>query len=859
MGSDNYQATQNFENYGNQYQYVRNTLQLNQGPRVLQNDTIGSPTFSEIGFMSGVAQTDWSWTPVITDFNNDGYRDIIITNGFPKDVTDHDFITNRQNAYAAQTKQQVISQIPSVKIHNYAYSNNGDLTFRDETLNWGLDIPTFSNGAVYADLNNDGAMDMIINNIDDQALIYKNTSRKNNAANTNYLQVKFKGDAHNLNGLGAWVDIYYDYGKHQVSENNPYRGYLSTNQNIAHFGLGKIQVLDSVVIRWPNNKKQVIPQVKTNQVLTVNITNAQELYSWDSPKIAEKTLFKEVTKAVNVNFRHNEPDFVDFNIQKLLPHKLSDYSPALAVGDVDGNGLDDIIAGGNSNTPAQLFLQQLNGKFIQRSLLPGNHIEAPNHKDEGILLFDANGDGKPDLYIASGGYSNESGDAAYQDNLYLNDGKGNFALAESALPLNHASKLCVRAIDYNRDGKPDLFISGRVDPWNYPKPVSSFILRNDSENGKVKFTDVTSEVAPVLKNIGMVCDALFTDYDNDGWPDLILAGEWMPVTFLKNEHGVFKNATPASGVSDKTGWWNSIVGGDFRHSGRMDYIVGNVGLNTLYKASEQYPVYITAKDFDNNGSYDAFPSIFLKDKGDEMKEFPVHTRDDIIKQVVGMRTKFQNYESFATATMDEVLTPEMREGSLRLKANTLESIYLRNDGNGKFTMIPLPNQAQVSVINGMVVDDFDGDGNLDVMINGNDFGTEVGIGRYDALNGLMLKGDGKGHFRPQSILQSGIYIPGNGKALVKLQNGSGNFLLAASQNRDALKIFELKRKVKNIKLQQDDQSAVITYQNGVKEKKEFYYGSSFLSQSGRFITISKEVKGIQVTNNKGITRTINVN
>jgi hypothetical protein len=335
-------------------------------------------------------------------------------------------------------------------------------------------------------------------------------------------------------------------------------------------------------------------------------------------------------------------------------------------------------------------------------------------------------------------------------------------LAENALPVNGISKLCVRAFDYNKDGKLDLFVSGRVDPWNYPKPVSSCILRNDSKNGIVKFTDVTSEVAPALKNIGMVCDALFTDYDNDGWPDLVLAGEYMPVTFLKNDHGIFKNATQTTGIANKTGWWNSIVAGDFRHTGRTDYIVGNVGLNTLYKATEQYPVYITAKDFDKNGSFNAFTSIFLPDVNGVKKEFPAVGREDILKEMISIKKRYTNYKSYAAATMDEVITPEMRNGALRLKSNTSASCFLRNDGNGKFTMIPLPSQAQVSAINGMVVDDFDGDGNLDVMINGNDYGTEVGVGRYDALNGLMLKGDGKGHFNPQSILQSGIYIPGDG-------------------------------------------------------------------------------------------------
>lgn len=858
LNSNSYQNDQSLEMFGYQQQYIRNTLQVNQGPRVLQDDVIGAPAFSEIAFMSGIAQTDWSWTPLMTDFDNDGFRDIIITNGFPKDVTDHDFVTYRQNPFAVGSKKEVLDQIPSVKIHNYAYRNKGDLTFEDETAKWGLTAPTFSNGAAYVDLNNDGAMDVVINNIDDKALIYKNTAREKDTVNTNYIQIKFKGDGHNLNGLGAWADIYYDNNKHQVSENNPYRGYLSTDQNIAHFGLGKVRQLDSVVVRWPNGKKQVFAKVKANQVLTVNIAGAKEPYTWAQPKIADKTLFKEVTAEKNISYSHKELDFADFNIQKLLPHKLSQYNPALAVGDVDGNGLDDIVVGGNLYNPAQVFLQQADGKFIQRALVQGKNNYFQDYKDEGLLLFDANGDGKPDLYITRGGYKNAPGDTTYQDELYLNDGKGNFTLAKNALPVNHTSKLCVRAVDYNKDGKPDLFISGRVDPWNYPKPVSSFILRNDSKGGVVKFTDVTDEVAPGLKNIGMVCDALFTDYDNDGWPDLVLAGEWMPVTFLKNDHGVFKNVTQGTGLANKPGWWNSIVAGDFRHTGRMDYIVGNVGLNTLYKASDKYPVYVTAKNFDKNGSYNAITSIFLPAQNGEKKEFPAVGRDDILKEMISLKKKFTNYKSFAVATMDDILSPEQRNGTLRLKSTISESCYLRNEGNGKFTIIPLPKQAQISALNGMVADDFDGDGNLDVILNGNDFGTEVSVGKYDALNGLMLKGDGKGNFSPQTILQSGIYIPGDGKALVKLQDKAGNYLIAASQNRGPLKLFQLKRQVNNIKLEADDESAVITGKNGLKQKQEFYYGSSFLSQSGRFITVNNDVKSIQVTKSNGKTRIINM-
>ncbi|WP_419803269.1 VCBS repeat-containing protein [Mucilaginibacter sp.] len=859
MSANSYQTYQNFDAYGYQYQYVRNTLQLNRGPKLGQNDSIGNPAFSEISFMSGIAQTDWSWCPLITDFNNDGFRDIVITNGYPKDVTDHDFITYRNEAFQIAAKTDILNKIPEVKLHNYAFQNKGDLTFSDESKDWGLATPTFSNGAVYADLNNDGAMDMVINNINDEAMIYKNTSRAKNPGKTHFLQVKFKGNSHNINGLGAFVNIYYNHGQQQVYENNPYRGYLSSVQNMAHFGLGSVNLIDSAVVKWPNGKKQVLKEVKADQVLKVNISNAHQNYSWQQPAIAKNALFKEVTDSVGIKYKHLESDFIDFNIQKLLPHKLSEYTPALAVGDVDGNGFEDIIIGGNAQNPAQIFLQQHSGKFVQRQLFPGKNSIGLSFKDEGLLLFDANGDNKPDLYVASGGYANAPQSPAYQDRLYLNDGKGNFTLAVNTLPKNLTSKFCVRALDYNRDGKLDLFVSGRVDPWNYPKPVSSFIFRNDSQNGLAKFTDVTNQVAPGLKNIGLVCDALFTDYNNDGWPDLVVAGEWMPITFLKNEHGIFKNETTTTGLKNDLGWWNTIAAGDFRHTGRMDYIVGNVGLNTLYQASDKYPVYITAKDFDKNGSYAAIPSLFLPDQNGDKKEFPAQIRDDLLKQMISMKKKFTNYKSFATATMDDILSPEQRKDALRLKANMLQSCYVRNDGNGKFTLIPLPKEAQISVLNGIVVDDFDGDGNLDVAINGNDYGTDVSTGRYDAFNGLILKGDGKGNFKPLSILQSGIYLPGNGKALVKLQSSNGKYLMAASQNRDNLKIFQLNKNDGSIMLQPADISAKITYKNSMVSKQEFYYGATFLSQSGRFLKVDKTMKNVKITDTNGHTRTVDLN
>ena len=857
MKANSYQTYQNSDQFGYNYQYVRNTLQLNQGPRMKQNDSIGAPIFSEIAFYSGMAETDWSWTPLLADFDNDGNRDLMVTNGFPRDVTDNEFIMFRNTAYAVASKSQLLGQIPEVKIHNYAFKNNANLTFSDVSENWGITMPTFSNGAAYVDLDNDGDLDFVVNNINDKASVYRNNERDQNKDSSHYLQIKLTGDSLNKAGIGAWVELHYDHGKQQVWENTPYKGYLSTVQDIGHFGLNNIKGIDSIIVKWPNGKTQLLQHVNADQLLQINISTALQDTLGSKEVFAMHTLFKEVTDSVGIHYMHQQYDFVDFNIQKLLPHKLSEYGPALAVGDIDGNGLDDIITGGAAGYSAQLFLQQPGGnKFTQKSLLPA--AISKHGDDMGLLLFDADGDGDQDLYIAGGGYGNQPGSQSYQDKFYVNNGKGNYSLDSFALPNNLTSKFCVRAIDYDKDGDLDLFIAGRVDPWSYPKPVSSFIYRNDSKDGLIKFTDVTNEAAKDLKNIGLVCDALFTDFDNDGWPDLVLAGEWMPVTFLKNDKGVFKNITTTTGISNQLGWWNTIVAGDFDNDGDIDYAVGNAGQNTFYKASDQYPISIYAKDFDNNGSYDAFPTLWLPTSqlDQTKKEYPAQTRDDIIKQMIGMRTKFQNYKSYATATVDQLFTQDQLFGALRLKANNLQSSYLRNDGQGKFTMTALPVAAQLSVLNGMVADDFDGDGNLDILINGNDYGTEVSVGRYDALNGLMLKGKGDGSFEAQSILQSGIYIPGNGKALAKLRSSNGQYLVAATQNRGAMKMYALKATNKLYALQPDDFSAEIKLKNGKIQRQEFYYGSSFLSQSARFLTISNNIAAVTIFTIKGVSRKI---
>ncbi len=858
LNPNSYQTYQNSDYFGYGYQYVRNTLQINQGPRVGQNDSIGPPIFADISFYAGIAETDWSWAPVVADFDNDGYRDIIITNGFPKDVTDHDFVGFRNMSYSVASKKQLLAQIPEVKLHKYAFKNNGDLTFSNVSNEWGLKTTAFSNGAAYADLDNDGDLDLIVNNINDEATVLQNTSNDpaQKEKKNNYLQISFEGDNLNKAGIGATVAIHYDHGKQQVWEYTPFRGYLSSNQNMAHFGLGNVSSIDSLEVLWPNGKSSLKTNVGVNQTIKLKMEDATNANHLQQKIFAENTLFTDISSAIGINFLHKEKDFIDFNIQKLIPHKYSEYGPGLAVGDIDGNGLEDLIAGGSFENSAMAFLQQADGHFVEKKIIENDGNATKRWEDEGILLFDAEGDGDVDMYITSGGYENEHNTEAYQDKLYINDGKGNFTIDIAAIPINLTSKFCVRAVDYDKDGDLDLFVSGRVDPWNYPKPVSSFIFRNDSKNGKPHFTDVTATIAKNLINIGMVCDALFTDINNDGWPDLILAGEFMPVTILKNEKGVFTDYTLQSGVENKKGWWNSINGGDFDNDGDIDYVVGNLGHNSFFRATEEQPVAITAADFDKNGTIDAIPSLFLPDIKGVKKEFPEPTRDDLVKQMISMRTIYQNYKTYATATMDKVLTADQRKVALRVEANYFSSVLLKNEGNGKFAIVKLPREAQISMLNGMVVEDFDADGNLDIIMNGNDFGTEVSVGRYDALNGLFLKGDGKGNFIPLSILQSGIFLPGNGKALVTMKNTKSSILLAAGFNKGALKIYDNKIKHTWIPILPTDSYANIHYKNGKVRKQEFYYGSSYLSQSTRNLLVSSIVQSIEIVDIKGISRKV---
>jgi hypothetical protein len=860
MGGNNYGIYQNMVNGNYMLQYVRNTLQLNQGVRVNGSDSIGDPVFGDIGFYTGTAETDWSWNPSIADIDNDGNRDILITNGYPRDVTDHDFVAYRRSSAATVPKKDLIAQIPQIKIPNYAFRNKGDLQFENKTVEWGLGVPSFSNGAVCVDLDNDGDLDYVVNNINDEAFVYENSTNRTTNDNpaAGWLNIRFAGGPKNIDGIGAWAEIYYDNGRRQVYENSPYRGYLSTVEATAHFGLGHTTVVDSVVVEWPNGKKQVLLQVRANQTMLADIRNAKLPYSFDKPAKATHTLFTDITSSAGVSYQHHERDYIDFNYEKLLPHKLSQYGPSLAAGDLDGNGLDDIFIGTSAGTYLQQYLlQQPDGKFVSRQLPPLTGKDPGYSENLGTLIFDADGDSHPDIYCAGGSNEFPAGSKNYQDRLWMNDGKGGFVLdTTGAIPLNYTSKSCVKAADFDHDGDLDLFIGGRVLPGSYPLPVSSFIYRNDSRPGKPKFTDVTDSVAPGLRDIGMVCDAIWTDFDNDGWVDLIVVGEWMPVTFFRNDHGKLVNVTARSGVASEIGWWNSITAGDFDNDGDIDYIVGNLGENSFYRAGKTTPASIYAKDLDSNQSLDALLTLFLPDRNGALKEFPAASRDEMVRQLPGLKKKFPTYKDYAEATLADLFPPQALADAYTRHANNFQSVYLENLGQGQFSMHALPVMAQLAPLYGMVVDDFDHDGNLDLALSGNDYGNEVTNGRYDAFNGLVLLGDGKGNFRSRSILQSGLYIPGDGKALVELAGPGNELLLAASQNNGPLKLFRSNGDQQMIRLQDDDLIALIYLQNGQVRRQELGYGSSFLSQSARIVGLDKSMIKIEIINGKGQRRTI---
>ncbi len=843
-----YQAFQNADRYGYIYQYPRNTLQLNQG---IAPDSLRLPAFSEIAFLSGVAHTDWSWAPLLVDADNDGFRDLMISNGLPRDMSDLDFMAYRKNAVAKTPLEEVLKQLPAVNVSNYIFRNNGNLTFTDMTQAWGWEAPGFSTGMACADLDRDGDLDVVINNTNMTASLLENTlAQKEAITNKHHIRVRLQGPAANRNGIGAWIHLYYR-GGHQVHEHTPYRGYLSSIEHITHFGIGDAQGIDSIRVEWPGGKSQLLLNQKPDQEITIDIQKAGE--STTTPD-TDSSLFEDITKSLGLQYGFREVDFIDFNIQRLIPHKLTRYGPSVAVGDLNGDGLEDLVTGGSSPFNAMVFLQQAGGKFS------GKHIvetKIPQLQDDaGLCLFDADMDGDLDLYIASGGAENEPQSKPYMDHFYLNDGRGNFTEQTLAITNNRASKSCIAAHDYDQDGDLDLFIGGRVIPGRYPMPTSSFLYRNDSKDGRIEFTDVTRTVAPGLQGIGMVTAALWSDADNDGKQELVLATEWGPLMMFKWQGNQFKKV--ATELDAQTGWWNSIIPADIDNDGDMDYVAGNYGLNGFLQPTNSRPVKAYLYDFDSNTSMDAVFSSFRRSAlaDTTVREFPLAGRDEFLREMSAMKERFPNYRSYAGADMGQLFKPASLKAAQTFTVVNFNSCWIENKGNFNFAFHPLPIEAQFAPVYGIIARDLDEDGLTDLALNGNEYSMAPALGRYDALNGLVLKGDGKGHFKALSLARSGIYIRDNGKALAEIALPSG-IALVAVENTGMLRVFgNRKHNARPFRLAADESHAMVYLKNGQVRKEEYPTGSGFLTQSARILALDESATHAEIFNNRGQKRTV---
>ena len=744
---------------GYHYQYMFNVLQRNNGDN----------TFSDIAQLANVSNTDWSWSPLFIDLDQDSYKDLIVTNGIFREIRNKDFEKWRMewfekfeqlrqvNQAQAMNPMDVINKAPSVKISNYVYKNNGDLTFERMNDRWGLKKKNWSQGSAYADFDNDGDLDLVINNTNMVAELYRNVANENKL--NNYLSVKLEGGRLNKNGINATIELKTKEST-QLVEYTPYRGYMSCSQRIAHFGLGLAQEIEELKVIWHDNKVNVLTNLSANQTIIVKKSAATETITRNTDTQPSVFQSKEMTKHV-----HEENNYDDYETEVLLPYKVSALGPVLAKGDINGNEIEDVYIGASKDHPAHLLISKSDGSFTEKTFPYGK-----KHEDGGAAFFDLDGDKDLDLYVSSGGTEAEVGSSYYKDRLYINDGNGNYSKS-SAHPELGGSNGKVLQLDIDGDGDMDLVVGGRVVPEKYGMAASSYVLRNDGG----RLIDITSEIAPEFESLGMVTDMHLVDISNDGKEELVVVGEWMNLEVFKISK-TLERVTQAHNLSNSSGWWNTITSLDIDNDGDQDLIAGNLGLNIKYKATETEPFKLYVDDFDGNGTNDVYLGYY-----ENGVCYPVRGRQCSSEQMPFVSDKYKSYEDFGTAGIEEVLGEKLSKSSTIKEAMTFSSTLFLNE-NGLFKVIPLPNEAQISPVNSIVVDDFDHNGTQDIFLAGNLYDREVETTRSDAGKGCMLSYSTDNGFQVYNTLRTGINAENDVRDMLKLKVGDSNILLIANNN-----------------------------------------------------------------------------
>ncbi|WP_421898662.1 VCBS repeat-containing protein [Marinoscillum sp.] len=747
------------------HQYMRNMLQLNHGMN----------GFSEIGQLAGIHRTDWSWAPLLADFDNDGFQDLYITNGYGKDVTDLDFVKFRKDAVSpfsdrAAVEKRFMDSLrtrPAISLPNYAYRNLGNLTFSNESENWGFTESSMSNGAAYADLDGDGDLEVIVSNIDQPAFIYRNNLREQDSVSSHFLRVKLEGGTSNPSGSGSTI-ILYSNGKTQTKVAQTTRGFQSSVEKWVHFGIGTNASVDSLIVRWPDNRRNVVTTIPANAEVTVR-------HSESVPDIVRPVMGSPYfTQVASPEYRHTETDFNDFKSQPLLQHGFSEQGPCLAVADVNNDGYEDFFVGGAYGSSGAVFVQLPAGGF-NKVIIPGEQYE-----DVDAVFFDADGDGDQDLYVVSGGSERYERHPGYQDRVYLNS-SGGFVQNAQALPEMLTSTSVVTGADYDLDGDIDLFVGGRVRPGHYPATPESYLLRNDSG----RFTDITDEVSSGLKRIGMVTSAIWMDYNRDGMPDLILAGESMRITILKNAGGRLEEITDQTSLSDAFGMWNSLLAEDFDNDGDLDLVAGNIGLNTPYRISVEEPLEVHYADFDQNGSIDP---IFTSYEGGI--SYPMTSLDQLTRQLPMLKKHILHYQDYARTPASE-LFQIMDQPYETLTCKVATTSLIENLGDDQFRMTALPMATQFAPVHGASAIDLNLDGLLDLVLVGNSSNQEVVGGRFDASVGNVLINQGNNVFAALALGQTNFHVSGDARDLIKLKVADGHSVLMVARNNAGLLSYKI--------------------------------------------------------------------